>query len=95
MALHDLESFSLAFPEFAGVDPDLVQSCLTAAEVDVDADVWGARQLEGHGVATARRLSTSPFGNGTAMVPQPKGENVYDRRWKALTCSVSAGLRYI
>lgn len=91
MAL-DVDAFVLKFPEFAGVDPAMLQKYLDDALPFVPADPWGTNADNGQGYFAANALALSPFGNGTALVAKD-GSTTYERHWQRLCRIVGAGIR--
>lgn len=94
MALLDVSDFVTKHPEFAGIDPAMLQAYLDDGAVYVKSPDWGDYQSAGHGYMTAHLLALSPFGNGTALVAKD-GTTVYEKHWQRLCRIVASGHRSI
>ena len=57
-----ITDFRAGFPEFNAVSPTMVQSHLDETALELAAADWGNRFDTAHGLLTASRLWSSPFG---------------------------------
>jgi hypothetical protein len=58
-----IASFRARYPEFSNASDSLVVSCLNEAEMELVANAdWGNRFDTAHGLLTADKLWSSPFG---------------------------------
>ncbi len=90
--MHSLGSFLAAFAEFSETDQTYVQAKLDEAALDIDVRVWKTRATVGHGYLTAHLLVMSPFGNGAKLV-EKETSSYYEKRYRSLLRTVTAGLR--
>lgn len=84
--------FVVQFPEFEGVDTDLLQVHLDAAELEIDRSVWLLKGDQGQGYLAAHKLALSPFGNNAKLVAKD-GSTTYQVHYDRLVRQVSSGFR--
>lgn len=87
--------FLVRFPEFGATDVEnagLVDACLAEAILAINAEIWGAKFDQVHGLETAHRLAITPFGRN-AKLSSEKGESTYGEQLRkmrlAAACAVS------
>lgn len=92
----NLATFRVQFPEFKAVADTFVQAHLDAAELEVDADVWGTKADQGIAYLAAHKMALSPMGQAAKLVnPDPKKGplTTYHAHYLDLVRQVSSGFR--
>ena len=87
----DIGTFRDLFPEFCDVPPDVVNAALQRAQRFVDPIVWTTRNDDGVYLKAAHFLTTSPFGGGTRLGPDPTKTSTYQQQFDELEAIVSCG----
>lgn len=64
---HTLSTFRARHQEFIPTLDAAVQAALDAAELEIDANVWGDKALEGHGYLAAHKLGIGAFGKDARL----------------------------
>jgi len=84
--------FRAMFPEFpTGTAEDLhVTAKLSAASLNIDADVWGDRARIGGLYLAAHLLATSPFGMA-ARLASADGTSTYGNQYEKWVATIGAG----
>lgn len=88
------DSFLEAHPEFRSAEKPLIDSTIAAAELQVDATVWGGKVDLGVGLLTAHLLAISPFGQN-ARLTSKDGGSTYLTRFRAMMKQVTPGFRVV
>lgn len=88
---HTLASLVQRFPEVETAPSGLLASCLEAAAVEVDPNLWGTLTREGHGLITARKLALSPWGRD-ARIMADDGSTTYDGEITRLQLAVASSM---
>lgn len=86
------EKFLTQFPEFKGVELDLVQAHLDAAALEIDVDIWGLKADQGQAYLAAHKMALSPYGQN-ARLSTDDGRTTYFTHYKALRLQVTSGFR--
>lgn len=76
-----LGQFRVQFPEFDKVGDPLVNAALMRAALDINVDVWGAKQDTGHGLLAAHLLAISPMGQ-MARMSSKEGDSTYGKQYR-------------
>ena len=82
-----LSEFRVAFPELSTATDPLVTRYLYAAELSIDATLFGARYNDAHGFLTAHLLCLSPFGK-MARLSDAKNSTTYGDMYDTIRYSV-------
>jgi hypothetical protein len=94
---HDLATFRISFPEFAGADDPFVQAWLDRAEARCGVARWGAKRDDGIFFLAAHLMAVSPWGNSAKLITSPKEKGyqrtTYGLEYWTLALSISAGAR--
>jgi hypothetical protein len=90
----NLTAFRVQFPEFAKVPDALVQAHLDAADLEIDAEIWGVKADQGQGYLAAHKLTLSPFGQAARLVSKGEG-TTYFSHYNSLKHQVASGFRVI
>lgn len=88
----NVPTFLATYPEFSGIDPDMVTPFLARATTRLDPTVWGTRLEEGIGLLTAHLLALSPAGQMARLVSE-KGKTTYGTEFATLCRVVSIAIR--
>lgn len=92
--MHTAETFRIRHPEFADTDLDQVDACLAAAALEIDADVFGDRTNEVHGLLTAHKLQMGPLGmNARLTLKDGSQSTVYWPQYMQIVMANTAGFR--
>jgi len=73
-----LAQFRARFPEFSTAANTLVSAVLDEAACELDETDLGDAYDAAHGLLTAHKLATSPFGQAARMLNE-KGESTYEK----------------
>jgi hypothetical protein len=92
--MHTVDTFLTRHPAFADVDLALISACLDAAAEEVDAEVFGARTNEAHGLLTAHKLAMDPMGlNARLILKDGTPSTTYWPQWLELVQANCSGFR--
>lgn len=87
----DIATFRTNRPEFRDVPPDAIADALAIAGRRISATVWGTQYDDGVSLLAAHYLTTTPFGGGTRLVPDPTKTSTYLLAFEDLQSEVCAG----
>lgn len=86
--------FKNEFPEFLETEEAVVQSRLSMANRQINANVWGSKATDGVKMLTAHLLSLSPLGEQARLKKENRG-TIYGDQYEAMKRQVTHGLRVI
>lgn len=86
------DAFIVQFPEFTNSDVPLVEAMLAAAELEIDASMWGVKATQGKYYLAAHKLALSPFGNSAELV-KTNVTTSYKVHYDSLVRQIASGFR--
>lgn len=86
------DAFIVQFPEFTNSSVALVEAMLSAALLEIDADIWGDKATQGQWYLAAHKMALSPYGNNAEMKDN-RGLTTYWVHYTALVRQVASGYR--
>lgn len=87
-------AFLASYPEFNPASTELLAAKLAAAELQVDADVWGGKADLAVMLTAAHLLAISPFGQRARLVSDA-GKTTYEGELSRMKKTVGFGFRVI
>lgn len=85
-------TFRVRYPEFDSASDALIDAKLADAEVNVDAETYGDRYEQAHGLLTAHYLSCAPGGQ-FARLEADKLDTTYGRAFVELRSAATTMIR--
>ena len=86
----NIDQFRAQYPEFAQTPVPMIEAKLNAAAAEFDPAIWGNLLDEAHGLLTAHKLSTSPFGQA-ARLNAKDGRTTYLVEYERLRAAACCG----